>query len=172
MHFFFFQVKASDQPIFGVLHMFNKQQCIEVSPPNATVRNQSSYTVHGFLQARYWSGQPSPGDIPKPGIKLRSPTLQVDSLPAEPPGKPSVQGFPQQMQQLEIKAPSFCLIYLMPKLYLHGFSCHTLASALSDVLHTSNPTVDSSFPKYITRFPIFYFTLTELSQIFHLHVYG
>ena len=31
---------------------------------------------------------PSPGDLPDPGIKLRSPALQVDSLLAEPPGKP------------------------------------------------------------------------------------
>ena len=38
----------------------------------------------------YWSGQPipSPGDLPDPGIKLGSPALQVDSLPAELPGKP------------------------------------------------------------------------------------
>ena len=28
------------------------------------------------------------GDFPNPGIKPRSPALQVDSLPAEPPGKP------------------------------------------------------------------------------------
>ena len=31
---------------------------------------------------------PSPGDLSNPGIELRSPTLQVDSLPAEPQGKP------------------------------------------------------------------------------------
>ena len=30
---------------------------------------------------------PSPGDLPKPGIEPRSPTSQVDSLPAEPHGK-------------------------------------------------------------------------------------
>jgi len=30
---------------------------------------------------------PSPGDFPNPGIKLRSPALQADSLPSEPPGK-------------------------------------------------------------------------------------
>ena len=29
----------------------------------------------------------SPGDHPNPGIKPRSPTLQTDSLPAEPQGK-------------------------------------------------------------------------------------
>ena len=36
-----------------------------------------------------WSGMPfpSPGDLPNPGIKPKSPALQVDSLPSEPPGK-------------------------------------------------------------------------------------
>ena len=32
---------------------------------------------------------PSPADLPHPGIEPRSPALQVDSLPAEPPGKPT-----------------------------------------------------------------------------------
>ena len=47
-------------------------------------------TVHAILQARTleWVAFPSPGDLPNPGIKSRSPTLQVDSLPAEPQGKP------------------------------------------------------------------------------------
>ena len=33
---------------------------------------------------------PSPADLPHPGIEPRSPALQVDSLPSEPKGKPSV----------------------------------------------------------------------------------
>ena len=39
-----------------------------------------------FSRPEYWSGLPfpSPGHIPNPRIKPRSPTLQVDSLPAEP----------------------------------------------------------------------------------------
>ena len=43
-----------------------------------------------FSRPEYWSGQlfPSPGDLPNSGIAPRSPTLQADSLPAEPPGKP------------------------------------------------------------------------------------
>ena len=47
------------------------------------------YTVHGILKARIleWIAVPSPGYLPNPGIKPRSPTLQVDSLPAEPQGK-------------------------------------------------------------------------------------
>ena len=31
---------------------------------------------------------PSPGDLPNPGIEPRSPELQVESLQAEPQGKP------------------------------------------------------------------------------------
>ena len=34
----------------------------------------------------------APGDLPNPGIKPRSPTLQVDSLLSEPPGKPRNTG--------------------------------------------------------------------------------
>ena len=45
----------------------------------------------GFSRQEYWSGLPffSPGDLPDPGIELRSPRLQADSLPSEPPGNPS-----------------------------------------------------------------------------------
>ena len=47
-----------------------------------------------FFRPEQWGGQlfPSPGDLPNPGIKLRSPALQADSLPAEPPGKPKNTG--------------------------------------------------------------------------------
>ena len=43
-----------------------------------------------FSRQEYWSGLPvsSPGDLPDLGIEARSPTLQADSLPSEPPGKP------------------------------------------------------------------------------------
>ena len=42
-----------------------------------------------FSRQEYWSELPfpSPGDLPNPGIKPRSPTLRVDSLPVEPQGK-------------------------------------------------------------------------------------
>ena len=35
---------------------------------------------------------PSPGDLCNSGIEPRSPTLQADSLPAKPPGKPKDTG--------------------------------------------------------------------------------
>ena len=49
-----------------------------------------SSSVHGILQARYWSGLPFPssGDLPDPGIDPRSPALQADFLPSESSGKP------------------------------------------------------------------------------------
>ena len=42
-----------------------------------------------FSRPEYWSELPfpSPGNLPNPRIESRSPTLQVDSLPAEPQGK-------------------------------------------------------------------------------------
>ena len=44
----------------------------------------------GFSRQEYWSGLPfpSPGGLPNPGIEPRSPALQEDALPSEPPGKP------------------------------------------------------------------------------------
>ena len=41
----------------------------------------------GFSWQEYWSGVPfpSPGDLPDPGIEPRSPALQTDTLPSEPP---------------------------------------------------------------------------------------
>ena len=47
-----------------------------------------------FSRPEYWSGEPfpSPEDLPNPGIELRSPALQADSLPAEPQWKPKYTG--------------------------------------------------------------------------------
>ena len=43
----------------------------------------------GFPRKEYQSGLsfPSPENLPDPGIKLRSPALQADSLSSEPSGK-------------------------------------------------------------------------------------
>ena len=48
-----------------------------------------------FSKEEHWSGLPfpSPGDLPNPGIKLRSPALQADSVPSEQLGKPTVSSF-------------------------------------------------------------------------------
>ena len=56
-----------------------------------TVARQAPLSVE-FSRPEHWSGLPfpSPGDLPDPGTERRSPALQVDSLPPEPPGKPGI----------------------------------------------------------------------------------
>ena len=55
-----------------------------------TVVHQAPLSM-GFSKQEYWSGLPFPssGDLPDPGIKPGSPAPQADTLPSEPPGKPS-----------------------------------------------------------------------------------
>ena len=66
---------------------------MKVSQSCPILCNPMDYTVHGILQARIleWVAFPfflfSRGSS-QPGIEPRSPTLQVDYLPAEQPGKP------------------------------------------------------------------------------------
>ena len=52
--------------------------------------NPLGSSVHGILQARIleWVAMTSSRDLPNRGIEPRSPALQADSLPSEPPGKP------------------------------------------------------------------------------------
>ena len=61
---------------------------VKVTQMCSTLGDPMDHTVHGILQARIleWVTGPSPGDLPNPGIEPRSPTLQADSLPAEPLG--------------------------------------------------------------------------------------
>ena len=61
--------------------------CVQLFAIPWTVAYQAPLYM-GFSRQEYWNGLPfpSPGDLPNPGIKPRSPTLQVDALPSEPPG--------------------------------------------------------------------------------------
>ena len=56
-----------------------------------TVAYQAPLSM-GFSRQEYWSGLPFPslGDLPNPGIEPRSPALQTDALPSEPPRKPYI----------------------------------------------------------------------------------
>ena len=63
-------------------------------PGRATVhgvtKNWTGLMSVGFFRQEYWNevAIPFSGGLPNPGMEPRSPTLQADSLPAEPPGKP------------------------------------------------------------------------------------
>ena len=58
-----------------------------------TVAHQAPLSM-GFSRQEYWSGLPCPppANLPNPGIEPRSPTLQMNSLLSEPPGKPKNTG--------------------------------------------------------------------------------
>ena len=70
-----------------------------------TVDCQAPLSI-GFFRQGSWSGLPFPslGVLPNPGIEPRSPVLQADSLPSEPP------------QKLEFIR---CVKHRYSKLYLH-----------------------------------------------------
>ena len=53
-----------------------------------TVAHQAPPSI-GFSRQEHWNELPfpSPRDLPDPGIEPRSPALQADALPSEPPGK-------------------------------------------------------------------------------------
>ena len=63
------------------------QSCLTLATP-WTVAHQAPQSME-FSRQEYWSGLPfpPPGDLPDPGIEPRSPMLQADALPSEPPGK-------------------------------------------------------------------------------------
>ena len=67
---------------------------VKVAQSCPTLCDPVDYTVHGILQVRIleWVAFPLSGDLPKPRIEPRTPALQGDSLPAQPPEKPKNTG--------------------------------------------------------------------------------
>ena len=72
-----------------MLGKWKSPSCVKLFVTLWTVAHQAPLSME-FSRQEYWSWLPfhSPGDLPNPGIEPRSPTLQADSLPSEPPGKP------------------------------------------------------------------------------------
>ena len=62
-----------------------------------------------FSRQEYCNGLPLPSvqDLPNPGIELRSPAFQADSLPSEPPGKAQRNLLPTLYAYLEILLQEF-----------------------------------------------------------------
>ena len=61
---------------------------VQLSATPWTVAHHSPVSM-GFSRQEYWGGSPC---LPNPGIESMSPSLQADSLPSEPPGKPKNAG--------------------------------------------------------------------------------
>ena len=78
---------------------------------------------------------PYPGDLPNTAIEPRSPTLQTDSLPSEPPGHIPIQLFQQIVKRfsflhwfafiplLKINRPCMCGyisgLYSVPQIFVY-----------------------------------------------------
>ena len=106
-----------------------------------------------FSRPEYWSGQPfpAPGDLPDPGIKPRSPALQVGSSPAEPQGKLKNTGvhglsllqgiFPtQESNQVSCIAGRFFtnLYWITERLRAMLAACLFFPSSWSKLLHQND----------------------------------
>ena len=81
--------------------------CVQLFATPWTVACKAPLSM-GTLQARIWSRLlcPPAGDLPDPGIKPRSPALQMDSLPSEAPEKPrldSSENMSNNMSQHELQ---------------------------------------------------------------------
>ena len=70
--------------------MLAAQSCLTACDPMDCSPPGSS--IHGIFQVRIleWLAISFSRDLPHPGIELASPTLQADSLPTEPQGKPRI----------------------------------------------------------------------------------
>ena len=102
------------------------------------------YTVHGILQARIleWVAFPFSRESSQPRIEHRSPALQVDSLLAEPQGKPNI-------------CSNTLLVYL--------FFCFRLTSlciTVSMFIHLTTTDADSFF---MGNIPLYTHTHTHTS---------
>ena len=73
-------LRDESQPSFPCVCVKAAQSCSTSGDPIQST---------GFSRPEHWSGEPfpSPGDLPNLGIEPRSPALQAESLPAEPPGR-------------------------------------------------------------------------------------
>ena len=98
-----------------------------------TLAHQAPSSV-GFPRQAYWNGLPFsyPGDLPDPGIELRS-LLQAYSLPSEPPGNPIYEILPYIRYIYIYMYILFQILfnYRLLQDTEYSFLCYTLGSCLS-----------------------------------------
>ena len=91
-------VVAQSRPILG--------NPVDWSPPGSSVE---------FSGQEYWRRQPfpSPGDPPDPGIEPRSPALQGNFLPSEPPGN----------HYIYVCVSLYIYVYIYTDIYIYMYVC-------------------------------------------------
>ena len=104
--------------IYAVLCLVTQSHPSLFDPMDCSLPGSS---VHGDLPGKdteVFQPCPPPGDLPNPGIEPRSPTLLVDSLPAELPGKPHV----------------YVYVYVNVNIHTYAYSHTQIQTALSNML--------------------------------------
>ena len=85
-----------------------------------TVAHQASLSTECSRQKSGVGCQfPSPGNLPNPGIKPRSPALQANSLPSKPLGKPL---WVPEILSGDLLAQNYFIIILRYYFVIHSFS--------------------------------------------------
>ena len=84
-----FKGKLRSLPIQSEKWKWKSLSCVQLFVTPWTVAHRAPLSMK-FSRQEYRSGLPfpSPGDLSDPGTEPRSPTLEADSLPSEPAGKP------------------------------------------------------------------------------------
>ena len=147
-----------------VVAIWNLLSCVQLFVTLWTIKSME------FSRPEYWSGQPfpSPGDLPNTGIEPRSHTLQADSLPAEPQGKPQGKKLYFQLKTSmgalfllpsDVYVRSFlCLFYTLIKLYhTKALSHQALSLALDWIPLLCRPIIPASFMAQQQTFSIMEF---------------
>ena len=114
---------------------------VEVAQLCPALCDPMDYRVHGILQARIleWLAFLFSRDLPNPGMEPRSPSLQVDSLPVEPPGKPKNTGIGslsllhQMFPTLELNWGLLHCRRILYQLSYQGNLCESRSPFLDDV---------------------------------------
>ena len=94
---------------------------------------------------------PPPGDLPTPGIKPRSPALQVDSLLSEPPG------------ETKEEVTNFILLLLF---FFFFYQVHPLDLQTTKFIYAASPasTYKTKPNLPLTRKPLFLIDVNKISQ--------
>ena len=109
-----------------------------------TVAHQALPSM-GFSRQEYWSGLPfpSPGDLPDPGIKPRSPTLQADALTSEPPGNAAEKARAYHSQCFGHQGMKLALMFILREASSYSYipcGCSTYYIFMLRLQHKCHPT--------------------------------
>ena len=141
-----------DSPIvqrkLGGFTAIKQRNEVKVAQSHPTLCNPMDYTVQRILQARIleWVAIPSSRGSSQPRDQTQVSPLQVDSLPAEPPGKPiKRRNWASNLRRLKGRATSL----KKKKIWWVQRQAALLLRRLQGNLKSSKPSTDLVFYRYV-----------------------